>query len=112
MLTLTAWHDSAFGLFQDRDVGVGVSPESEEVLIGRFGFGGVALHGIRTAQFQPRQRSLRIILYNARMINILLKLSACFPAIVHGQVDFPLTKDRVERCSVIRDDTAPFRSGM
>lgn len=30
------------GFFQDADVGVGVFPESEEILIRRLGFGGVA----------------------------------------------------------------------
>jgi len=34
------------GFFQDGDVGVGVFPEGEKVLVGRFRFGGVALHGI------------------------------------------------------------------
>ena len=34
------------GLLQDGDVGVGVFPEGEEILIGGFGFGDVALHGI------------------------------------------------------------------
>ena len=34
------------GFLQDGDVGVGVSPESKEILIRRLGFGGVARHGI------------------------------------------------------------------
>jgi hypothetical protein len=34
------------GFFQDGNVGVGVFPEREEILIRRLGFGGVALHGI------------------------------------------------------------------
>ncbi len=33
------------GLLQDGDVRVGVFPEREEILIGRAGFGGVALPG-------------------------------------------------------------------
>jgi hypothetical protein len=33
-----------FGLFQDGDVGVGVFPEREEILIGGTGFSEVALH--------------------------------------------------------------------
>jgi len=33
------------GLLQDGDVGVGVFPERQKILIGRLGSGGVALHG-------------------------------------------------------------------
>src|SRR5271169_1156351 len=43
------------GFFQDWDVGVGVFPEREEILIGGFGFGGVALHGISATQLEARQ---------------------------------------------------------
>jgi hypothetical protein len=32
-----------FGLLEDGDVGVGVFPEGEEVMVGGFGVGGVAL---------------------------------------------------------------------
>ncbi len=35
-----------FGLLQNGDVGVGVSPEREEILIGPLGFGIVALQGM------------------------------------------------------------------
>ena len=34
------------GLLQDGDVGVGVFPEGEEVIIGSLCLGGVALHGV------------------------------------------------------------------
>jgi len=36
----------SFGGDEDGDVGIGVLPQREEILIGRLGFGGVALHGI------------------------------------------------------------------
>jgi len=42
-------------LLQNRNVGIGVFPEGEEVLIGGFGFGGVALHGIRSTQLEMSQ---------------------------------------------------------
>jgi hypothetical protein len=35
-----------FGLFQDRDVGVGILPKRKEFLIGGAGFSGVALQGV------------------------------------------------------------------
>jgi hypothetical protein len=44
-----------FGLLQDGDVGVGVFPEGEEVLIGGFCFLFVAGHGIRPAQSHMRE---------------------------------------------------------
>ena len=34
-----------FGLLEDRDVGIDVFPESEEIVIGSAGLGGVTLHG-------------------------------------------------------------------
>jgi hypothetical protein len=37
-----------------RDVGVGVFPEGEEVLIGRLSFGGVAVHGVGSTELQMR----------------------------------------------------------
>jgi hypothetical protein len=37
-------------LFEDGDVGIGVFPEREEILIGGTGFDRVALHGIGTGQ--------------------------------------------------------------
>ena len=33
----------SLGLLQDRDVGIGVLPDGEEVLVGTPGFGGIAL---------------------------------------------------------------------
>ena len=41
-----------FGLLQDGDVGVGVFPEREEVLIDSSRFGRVALHGVGAAEFE------------------------------------------------------------
>ena len=38
------------GLLEDRDVGVGVFPEREEILVGSAGFGRVALQGVGTRQ--------------------------------------------------------------
>jgi hypothetical protein len=39
-------------LLQDGDIGVSVFPEGEEVLLGGFGSGGVALHVIGAAQLK------------------------------------------------------------
>ena len=43
-----------FRLCQDGNISVGVFPECEEVLVGGFRFGRVALHGISSTQLQVR----------------------------------------------------------
>jgi hypothetical protein len=42
------------GLLQDGDVGVGVFPECEEILIGGLCLGGVALHGVGSTNLKMR----------------------------------------------------------
>jgi hypothetical protein len=42
----------SLGLLQDGDVGVGVFPKSEEVLVGSFRFRGVTLHGIGATELK------------------------------------------------------------
>jgi hypothetical protein len=42
-------------LLQDRDVGVGVFPEGEEILVGGAGFGGVAGHRVGSAELKMGQ---------------------------------------------------------
>jgi hypothetical protein len=39
-----------FGLFEDGDVGIGVFPEAEEILIGDFGFYAIADKGVGASQ--------------------------------------------------------------
>jgi hypothetical protein len=46
-----------FGFCQDGDVGVGVFPKGEEILIGRLRFGSVALQNVGTGQAQMRHHS-------------------------------------------------------
>ena len=45
-----------FGLLQDGDVGVGIFPEGEEVLVGHFRFGGIARKHICSSQLKVCQR--------------------------------------------------------
>ena len=40
------------GFFQDGDVGVGVFPESEEIVVGCAGFRYITLHGVGTTRFE------------------------------------------------------------
>jgi hypothetical protein len=39
-----------FGFLEDGDVGIGVFPEREKILVGRFGVGGISLSGVGAAQ--------------------------------------------------------------
>jgi hypothetical protein len=48
-----------FGLLEHGDVGVGVFPESEEIVVGSAGFGGVALHGVSATELKMGKRTDR-----------------------------------------------------
>src|ERR1700730_898607 len=48
-----------FGFLQDGDVGVGVFPEGEEVLIGGFSFGGMAGDSLGRSEAEMSQRTER-----------------------------------------------------
>src|SRR5271166_3305974 len=54
---LTSPRVFCFGFFQDWHVRVGVLPECEEILVGAFGFGGVALHGVGATDLEMRDCS-------------------------------------------------------
>ena len=79
-----------FGLLQDGDVGVGVFPEGEEVLVGceRPDAGGVgiralrsfSLQGVGTRHAQMRQRSRPAVPDDAAVVEDLLELGgSCVP---------------------------------
>ena len=59
---------------EDGDVRVGVFPEREEILIGRLGLGGVALHGVGSADLEmgecAKELSLPKILSGANAFEI------------------------------------------
>lgn len=48
-------HVLGFGLFQNWDVGVGIFPVDQEILVGGVGLGGVTLQFIRAGKAQRRQ---------------------------------------------------------
>jgi hypothetical protein len=73
-------------LFQDGDVGVGVFPKREEILIGRFCLGGVALQGVGVGKSTVSQSSDRFVAHNAAMVEDFLELGGGFAALMSGQV--------------------------
>ena len=77
-----------FGFFQDGDVGVGVFPQHEEILIGGTGFGGVALHGVCTRESKMGQRTDGFIHNDSAMVEDCLELGSGFAALMPGQIGF------------------------
>ncbi len=61
------------GRDENGDVGVGVFPEGKEILIGRFGFGGIALYGVRACKLEPGQRAPWKVHHNSPMVDEFLK---------------------------------------
>jgi len=64
-----------FGLCgaMDGDVGIRVFPQREKILIGRLGFGGVALQGVSAGHPQPGQRAPRKVRDDSRVVDEFLK---------------------------------------
>src|ERR1017187_844373 len=86
-----------FSLDEDRDVGVGVFPEAEEILVGGLCLGLIARHSERSAQLQVRQRADGIADYNAAVIENFLEFRGGFGALVCGQIGLAAQIDRIER---------------
>ena len=84
------------GFFQNRDVGVGVFPEREEILIGSLGFSGVALHGIGSADLEMRECPDGFVEHNSAMVEDFLELGSGFVALMRGQIGFATHVDGIE----------------
>ena len=65
-----------FGLFEDRDIGIGVFPESKEVLIRSAGFGGVTGKGVSAGEAEMRQGARPAIGDESAVIENLLELGS------------------------------------
>src|ERR1035441_595165 len=61
------------GFFQDGDVGVGVFPEDEEVLVGTLRFGSVAGEDIRAGELQVGERAEQEVLHDSGVVEELLE---------------------------------------
>jgi hypothetical protein len=76
------------GLLHDGDVGVGVLPEREKVLVCLPRAFFVAAYGLRPAQLQVRERAQHEVQNNAPVINQLLKLGCCLLPLPLLQIGF------------------------
>src|ERR1700730_65735 len=66
-----------FGFLQDGDVGGGVFPQREEILIRSAGLGGVALERVGTGETEMGECAQREVYGNAAMVQKFLKLGTC-----------------------------------
>src|ERR1700674_3299446 len=62
------------GLVQDGDIGVGVLPQRQEIIVCGAGLGGVALQRVGSAELQMRECADGFVLYDAAMVQNFLKL--------------------------------------
>ena len=92
LMQLRVFH---FRLFQDRNVGVCVLPKVEEVLVGGFGFNGVAGERVRTAQLQMGQRTDGFVTNDSSVTKNFLELSCGFGAAMSGEVRHPSYVDGI-----------------
>src|SRR4051812_19983455 len=74
------------GLLEDGDVGVGVLPERQKILVGDLGLGGIAGRHERPAELQVGQRADRIADYDPAVIENPLEFRGCFVGSMCRQV--------------------------
>jgi hypothetical protein len=86
----------SFSLLQDGDVGVGVFPEREEILVRRLGLGRVALHNIGSADLEMGEYSDGLVDYNSAMVEDFLELGGGFAALMRGQIGFASNKNGIQ----------------
>src|SRR5215831_20908496 len=84
-----------FGLLQDRDVGIGVFPESEEILIRGAGLGCLSLQSVRTTELEVRKSTDWLVQHNSPMIQDFLKLGRGFTTLVRRKIGFPAHIDGI-----------------
>ena len=78
-----------FGLDEDGNVGVGIFPRGEEILISRASFGVIALQRIRPREIQLCQRQEYIQAVQPAVIQDFLELSGRLGAIAQLQIRKP-----------------------
>src|ERR1700686_978898 len=88
-----------FGFLQDGDVGIGVFPEGDEILIALAGFDRVALHGVSASQAEAGERSPGKVHYQSSVVAELLKFHCRGVAIVQHEISLPPQIDRAEEYS-------------
>jgi hypothetical protein len=85
-----------FGFLQDGDVGIGVFPEGEEVLIGGTALGSVALESVGTGETEMRECPQREIQDDTAMIEEFLELGSGCGAVVGHELGLAAQVHRVQ----------------
>ena len=86
-----------FGLLQHWNVGVGVFPNGEEILIGGFCLGRISRERVSPAQAEMRKSSNGRVYHNPPMVVDFLKLSGCFVSLMRREIGFPADINGIER---------------
>jgi hypothetical protein len=79
----------SFGFFEDGDVGIGVFPHGEEILVGGAGFDGIVLHGVGASEVQLCHWNLFACRVPPAKIQNLLKLRRGLIRLLQQQMSFP-----------------------
>jgi hypothetical protein len=77
-----------FGFLQDGDVGVGVFPQRQEILIRGPGSDRVALHSVSAGQAEAGQRAPWRVRHQAAVVDELLKFRCCRDVVVEREISF------------------------
>src|ERR1700730_7393876 len=85
-----------FGSNQDRNIGVGVFPEREEILIRGPGFGGVALQCVGTSETEMGEYTCRTIPQHPAMVEDFLKFGGCGRHLLRAQISLGANVDRIQ----------------
>jgi hypothetical protein len=72
------------GFFKDGNIGVGLPPEREEVLIGNSCFGSVALQGVGATKLKMGKCTDGCIHNHTAMVEYFLKLGGGFSTLMRG----------------------------
>jgi hypothetical protein len=76
------------GLPEDGDIGIGVFPQREKILVSGACFERIALERVGTPELQMSQRTDGFIQNNPAMVEDFLKLCRCFSAFMDGKIGF------------------------
>jgi hypothetical protein len=81
------------------NVGVRIFPQRGEILIGRLGFGGVALHCVCACETETGQREKWVIRHKAAMVEEFLELHDGFAAFLKKQIRPSAHRDGIKQCT-------------
>ena len=90
------------GLLQDGDVGVGVLPQGQKILIRGASLGSVSLQYVRAPELQMSQRPNGFVEHNSAMVEDFLKLCCCFFALVGRKVALSSHIHRIQIRPVVK----------